>query len=278
MGLTEQRYKILRSKLDDLGYRQPLALESLLLVEHIFSDLIHTKEELDHYKNLHLQNQERYGNTRSGIEPLKQENEKLVHECKRLRQALSEEQDVNEKLFKDLKQRIRALESNNSDLEFVCSQHLERIDELSHQLAEKGQKILLLKGIGKPTSSYNKLSVPKTHPKKPASGVRQERRSPVKSTSTVTSLTHHPGSIVTSLTHHPTSVVTSLSHQPTSGVTSVADVCNASKKKIDSLLKELVTLKQEKLGYLEEIAAVQSRVAARNQEIERLQHMLEFGP
>ncbi|XP_039300912.1 uncharacterized protein LOC120348746, partial [Nilaparvata lugens] len=202
---------------------------------------------------------QRYGNTRSGIQPLKQENEKLVHECKRLRQALSEEQDVNEKLFKDLKQRIRALESNNSDLEFVCSQHLERIDELSHQLAEKGQKILLLKGIGKPTSSYNKLSVPKTHPKKPASGVRQERRSPVKSTSTVTSLTHHPGSI------------------PTSGVTSVADVCNASKKKIDSLLKELVTLKQEKLGYLEEIAAVQSRVAARNQEIERLQHMLELA-
>ncbi|XP_039299382.1 uncharacterized protein LOC120355127 [Nilaparvata lugens] len=127
------------------------------------------------------------------------------------------------------------------------------------------------------TASTAEVSLPKTHPKKPASGVRQERRSPVKSTSTVTSLTHHPGSIVTSLTHHPTSVVTSLSHQPTSGVTSVADVCNASKKKIDSLLKELVTLKQEKLGYLEEIAAVQSRVAARNQEIERLQHMLELA-
>ncbi|RZF33760.1 hypothetical protein LSTR_LSTR008019 [Laodelphax striatellus] len=251
MGLTEQRCKTLRSKLDELGYRQPLALESLLLVEQIFSDLIHTKEERDHYKNLFHQNQERYGDARTGIEPLKQENEKLVRECKRLRQALSEEQDVNEKLFKDLKHRIRALESNNSDLEFVCSQHLERINELSHQLAEKGQKILLLKGLGKP-ASYNKLSVPKTHPKKPASapGANARRWSPIKTTAQLSDLSSEP--ILT-------------------------DVCTASKKKVDSLLKELVTLKQEKLGYLEEIAAVQSKVAARNQEIERLQHMLELA-
>lgn len=52
MGLTEQRYKEIREKLDRFGYRQPLSVESLLLVEHLFADLLHTTESLKHYKNI----------------------------------------------------------------------------------------------------------------------------------------------------------------------------------------------------------------------------------
>jgi hypothetical protein len=51
-GMLEHRYRLLRSRLDELGYRQPLVVESLALVERLFSDLLHTTESLRHYKEL----------------------------------------------------------------------------------------------------------------------------------------------------------------------------------------------------------------------------------
>lgn len=50
--MLEHRYRLLRSRLDELGYRQPLVVESLALVERLFSDLLHTTESLRHYKEL----------------------------------------------------------------------------------------------------------------------------------------------------------------------------------------------------------------------------------
>jgi len=51
-GMLEHRYRNLRKHLDDLGYRQPLVVESLALVERLVSDLLHTTESLRHYKEL----------------------------------------------------------------------------------------------------------------------------------------------------------------------------------------------------------------------------------
>lgn len=51
-GILERRYRALRNHLDDLGYRQPLIIESLPLVERLVSDLLHTTESLRHYKEL----------------------------------------------------------------------------------------------------------------------------------------------------------------------------------------------------------------------------------
>ena len=48
----ERRFTGLRKRLDQLGYRQPLGVESLPLVERLFSDLLHTTESL---KNAKLQ-------------------------------------------------------------------------------------------------------------------------------------------------------------------------------------------------------------------------------
>lgn len=50
--MLEHRYRVVRNHLDDLGYRQPLILESLPLVEKLVSDLLHTTESLRHYKEL----------------------------------------------------------------------------------------------------------------------------------------------------------------------------------------------------------------------------------
>ena len=43
---TQQKFSSLRRRLDQLGYRQPLGIESLPLVEKLFADLIHTTDSL----------------------------------------------------------------------------------------------------------------------------------------------------------------------------------------------------------------------------------------
>lgn len=49
---SEQKYLLLRKRLDQFGYKQPLAIESLPLVEKLFQDLIHTTESLKKAKDV----------------------------------------------------------------------------------------------------------------------------------------------------------------------------------------------------------------------------------
>ena len=44
--IGEQKYTQLRKRLDQLGYRQTLGIESLPLIEKLFNDLVHTTESL----------------------------------------------------------------------------------------------------------------------------------------------------------------------------------------------------------------------------------------
>ena len=44
--VSEQKYLNLRKRLDQLGYRQTLGIDSLALIEKLFNDLIHTTESL----------------------------------------------------------------------------------------------------------------------------------------------------------------------------------------------------------------------------------------
>lgn len=49
-GMAEAKFVSLRKRLDQLGYKQPLGIESLPLVEKLFNDLIHTTESLKESK------------------------------------------------------------------------------------------------------------------------------------------------------------------------------------------------------------------------------------
>ena len=46
----ERKFTGLRKRLDQLGYRQALGIESLPLVERLFNDLLHTTESLRNAK------------------------------------------------------------------------------------------------------------------------------------------------------------------------------------------------------------------------------------
>lgn len=58
MTPTEECYLKLRNKLDELGYFQPLSFDSVLLVDKIVEDLLDTKRNLQHYKNVAQQSME----------------------------------------------------------------------------------------------------------------------------------------------------------------------------------------------------------------------------
>lgn len=46
----ERKFTSLRKRLDQMGYRQPLGVESLPLAERLFGDLLHTTESLKNTK------------------------------------------------------------------------------------------------------------------------------------------------------------------------------------------------------------------------------------
>ena len=46
MTSVEKKYTQLRDRLDTFGYKAPLGVESIPLVERVFADLIHTTESL----------------------------------------------------------------------------------------------------------------------------------------------------------------------------------------------------------------------------------------
>ena len=92
-----QKFSSLRRRLDQLGYRQPLGIESLPLVERLFADLIHTTESL---KNSRLNTSSIAGGSRRAdgdgshvtsdaqIDAYKSDNARLIRESNELHQQL----------------------------------------------------------------------------------------------------------------------------------------------------------------------------------------------
>lgn len=66
--------------MDQLGYRQPLGIESLPLVERLFADLVHTTDSLKKAKLDLTKTPQDKGTVSSHIEAYKSDNAKLVKE------------------------------------------------------------------------------------------------------------------------------------------------------------------------------------------------------
>lgn len=141
--MAERKFTNLRRRLDQLGYRQPLGMESVPLVEKIFSDLIHTTESLKNAK-LQLNRQSKSG---SGIamqdtsDAYRSDNAKLVKENNELHLELIRQKEESEKKLKDLKEKVRKLEHESSDLKFLNSQYLHKVRALEKDLRSRTEKI-----------------------------------------------------------------------------------------------------------------------------------------
>ncbi|XP_052276552.1 centrosomal protein of 135 kDa-like isoform X1 [Dreissena polymorpha] len=141
---AQQKFSNLRKRLDQLGYKQPLGIESLPLVEKLFADLVHTTESL---KNAKLSSGKQTTETKdvdSLIEPYKSDNAKLVKENNDLHKQLIKQKEESDALVRELKASLRKLEHENADLKFLNNQYVHKVRGLEKESKEKSDRILNL--------------------------------------------------------------------------------------------------------------------------------------
>ncbi|XP_051865956.1 centrosomal protein of 135 kDa isoform X1 [Pristis pectinata] len=138
---SERKFVNLRKRLDQLGYRQPLGIETLPLVEKLFSDLVHTTESLRNAKLSSGKTEKESKNLDSVLEPYRTENARLVQENNKLHQELLRLKEESDQQIKDLKYTIRKLEHDTADLKFLNNQYVHKVRSLEKESKAKTEKI-----------------------------------------------------------------------------------------------------------------------------------------
>nr|XP_015200922.1 PREDICTED: centrosomal protein of 135 kDa [Lepisosteus oculatus] len=138
---AERKFISLRKRLDQLGYRQPLGIESLPLVEKLFSDLVHTTESLRNAKLSAGKTEKESKNLDALLEPYRTENARLVRENNELHLGLLKLQEEKDQQSKDLKAAVRKLEHEVTDLRFLNNQYVHKVRSLEKDGKAKTERI-----------------------------------------------------------------------------------------------------------------------------------------
>jgi hypothetical protein len=118
-AVLEGKFTQLRRRLDQLGYKHPLGIESLPLVERLFSDLLHTTEALKGIKKELGTRRETSAEWQRDVEPLKGDNAKLTREVNQLHMELIRRKDAADAKAKEAKAILRKVR-------VVCGRERER--------------------------------------------------------------------------------------------------------------------------------------------------------
>ncbi|KAM9849282.1 centrosomal protein of 135 kDa [Aulostomus maculatus] len=245
-----RKFVNLRKRLDQLGYRQPLGIESLPLVERLFSDLVHTTESLRNAKLSAEKAQKESANSDVPLEPYKTENARLVQENNTLHLELLKHREDHLNVTRKLESNIRKLDHETSDLKFLNNQYAHKIRclekdgkakaECIQQLQEKNMQAVVRTPGGK------KRSIP----------FRRQRMD-------IDELMPPP-----STSAYPVS-------QPDEPY--VADLLQLADRRILELQEEIVSLRLELEHSHECIKHLHTQVEERDKEIQRLNCVLEGG-
>uniref|UniRef100_A0A669EX43 Centrosomal protein 135 n=1 Tax=Oreochromis niloticus TaxID=8128 RepID=A0A669EX43_ORENI len=138
---AERKFVNLRKRLDQLGYRQPLGIESLPLVEKLFSDLVHTTESLRNAKLSAGKSEKENRNVDSLLEPYRTENARLVRENNELHLELLKLKEEKERVISELKTYIRKLDHETTDLKFLNNQYVHKVRCLEKDSKAKSERI-----------------------------------------------------------------------------------------------------------------------------------------
>ncbi|XP_061494239.1 centrosomal protein of 135 kDa-like [Rhineura floridana] len=138
---AERKFVNLRKRLDQLGYRQPLGVESLPLVEKLFSDLVHTTESLRNAKLSAGKLEKEYSNFDVVLEPYREENARLTRENNELHLEVLKLKEQLEQQVKGLKSTLRKVEHENADMKFLNNQYIHKIRSLEKETKAKTDKI-----------------------------------------------------------------------------------------------------------------------------------------
>ena len=138
--MTDRKFTTLRKRLDQLGYRQPLVVESVPLVEKLFADLVHTTESFKNYKRK-TKHVEKDMNHVDHSEVFRNDNAKLVRENNELHLHLIKSKEEIERLTMEMKSVVRKLQHENQDLKFLNSQYVHKIRGLEKESRQKSDHI-----------------------------------------------------------------------------------------------------------------------------------------
>ncbi|NXU38695.1 CP135 protein, partial [Drymodes brunneopygia] len=138
---AERKFVNLRKRLDQLGYRQSLGVESLPLVEKLFSDLVHTTESLRKAKLSSGKTEKECSNYDTVLEPYRTENARLTRENNDLHLEILRLKEQSDRHVKDLKASLRRVEHETSDLKFLNNQYAHKIKVLEKETKAKTEKI-----------------------------------------------------------------------------------------------------------------------------------------
>eukprot|EP00127_Corallochytrium_limacisporum_P000136 Clim_evm19s5 gene=Clim_evmTU19s5 len=141
MVVADKRFALLRRRLDEFGYGSPLGLESVQLVENLFSDLLHTTESLRASKGENLEVVQNLNNFNENITPLKRENAILTQENNRLHEELLKAREVANVREAKVEGQARKLRGELQDLTFLHSQTLHRMQRLEEQIDERDSRL-----------------------------------------------------------------------------------------------------------------------------------------
>ncbi|XP_068581534.1 centrosomal protein of 135 kDa [Cebidichthys violaceus] len=138
---AERKFVNLRKRLDQLGYRNPLGIESLPLVEKLFSDLVHTTESLRNAKLSAGKTEKDTRNFDALLEPYRAENARVVRENNELHLELLKLKEEKDRVSRELKIHIRKLDHETSDLKFLNNQYVHKVRCLEKDSKAKAERI-----------------------------------------------------------------------------------------------------------------------------------------
>uniref|UniRef100_A0A3B3HTE7 Centrosomal protein 135 n=2 Tax=Oryzias latipes TaxID=8090 RepID=A0A3B3HTE7_ORYLA len=124
---AERKFVNLRKRLDQLGYRQPVGIESLPLVDKLFSDLVHTTESLRNAKSSAGKTEEESRSVDALLEPYRAENARVVRENNKLHLDLLKLREEKDRVTRELKAHIRRLDHETLDLKFLNNQYVHKV-------------------------------------------------------------------------------------------------------------------------------------------------------
>ncbi|XP_051026259.1 centrosomal protein of 135 kDa [Acomys russatus] len=138
---AERKYGNIRKRLDQLGYRQTLTVESLPLVEKLFSDLVHTTESLRQCRLSSVKAEKESANFDFVLEPYKLENARLSRENNELYLELMKLREYSDKHIKELKMTLKKNSRETADLKFLNNQYVHKLKLLEKESKAKNEKI-----------------------------------------------------------------------------------------------------------------------------------------
>uniref|UniRef100_A0A671TVH7 Centrosomal protein 135 n=1 Tax=Sparus aurata TaxID=8175 RepID=A0A671TVH7_SPAAU len=138
---AERKFINLRKRLDQLGYRQTLGIESLPLVEKLFSDLVHTTESLRNAKLSAGKTEKESRNFDALLEPYRAENARAIRENNELHQELLKLKEEKDRVTRELKTHVRKLDHESSDLKFLNNQYVHKVRCLEKDSKAKAERI-----------------------------------------------------------------------------------------------------------------------------------------